>query len=139
MILDKQNEFSDAQAVTVTDYSQNSIDVGHGSAIGPGLTDMELVIQVDEAVEADGAATVDFSLESDDSSTFGSPTTGVLATGAIGKATLVAGYEVARWRIPASLAERYLRIKYTVASGPLTAGAFSAFLTPVGQSNKNAF
>jgi hypothetical protein len=54
----------------------------------------------------------------------------IFTTGAIGKATLVAGYIVFTIAIPPTH-RRYLRINYTVATGPLTAGKFDAFVTVV--------
>src|SRR3546814_8254685 len=40
-----------------------------------------------------------------------------------------AGTVLAAVRLPLGEYERYLGVRYTVASGPLTAGAFDAFLT----------
>ena len=50
-----------------------------------------------------------------------------LLTGAIGKATLVAGYKVFEVPIPFKL-QRYAKLVYTVATGPLTAGKFDAWI-----------
>jgi hypothetical protein len=134
MIIDDRLEVSDSQAVTATAVSTDIID------LGPVLTttttrdvangrQLFLVIQCDTTTAAAGAATVTFSLESDDNTGLTSAT--VHATSAaIGKATLVAGYQLVI-PVPAGQKnfERYLGVRYTVATGPLTAGAFSAFVT----------
>jgi hypothetical protein len=56
-------------------------------------------------------------------------------SGAIGKALLTAGTEVLRVKVPLD-AERYLRTNYTVATGPLTAGTFTAFLAHDRQASR---
>ncbi len=123
MIIDKELELSTEQAVTVTADSTNYIDLG--AARDPGMFDgLDVLVTVTEAVTAAGAATVNFILQSDNDSAFGSPTT-VLDSGAIGKATLVAGYQFS-FKIPRGIAERYLNLSYTVGTGPLTAGKFTA-------------
>ncbi|KAG0928904.1 hypothetical protein G6F31_017545 [Rhizopus arrhizus] len=68
MILDKTNEFSDGQAITATAISTNVID--HNPANKTATVDLGtgevvyLVVQVDQAATAAGAATVAITLES---------------------------------------------------------------------------
>lgn len=121
MIIDKFMQVSNEQAVTTTAPSTDVIDTGVADrAIGDD-TDLKLAITVDEAVTAAGAATVTFALQdSADNVTFAD----VIATAAIGKAALPAGTKIVR-DLPSGL-RRYLRVNYTVATGPLTAGKFSA-------------
>lgn len=127
MYVDNELTFSNAQAVTSTGdtASTNLIDFGVKGDIGDG-EEMNLVITVDEAVTSAGAATVDFKLTTDDNTAFSSETV-LFSTGAIGKATLVAGYQVAKVRLPRGV-ERALRVVYTVATAALTAGKFTAAL-----------
>ncbi len=133
MMYDKLNTFGTDQAVTATAASTDIIDLGAVRDIGNGEP-LELVILVTETVTASGAATVTFTLETDDNSGFSS--VAVLASsGAIGKAALTAGTEVLRVKVPLD-AERYLRTNYTVATGPLTAGKFTAFLAHDRQAAK---
>lgn len=150
MILDLQTTFSGAvaadgtktgQAVTVTAISANVLDL-RGSAspalVNEGLTgpDLWLVIQTKEAAAAAGAATVVFSLESDSTPDLATSPTVHWTSAAIGKATLIAGYSVVKVRLPSEKTyERYLGVRYTVAVGPLTAGAFLAYLTLATQAN----
>lgn len=127
MILDKELMMSEAQVVTATAASTNVIDLGARLGLDPGLSDdLWLQIRVDAAAAASGSATVTFALQTDDDKDFGSATTLWTST-AIGKATLVAGYNVVRMRLPLGV-ERYVRAYYTVATGPLTTGKFDAFI-----------
>lgn len=131
MIIDRQLLMSDKQAVTQTAPSIDIIDFGvKGNAEAKPL---ELIIQVNETVTADGAATVTFALETDSAEGFGTATTLWTST-AIGKAALTAGVVVASGKLPRGT-KRFLRINYTVGTGPLTKGKFSAFLTNGVQNN----
>ena len=132
MYLDKQLMFSEAQAVTVTAASTNVVDLGADRDVGSGEP-LELLVVVDEAAAAAGAATLTMALETDDNEAFASATT-LLSSAEIGKAALTAGSSHFKVRVPED-AERYLRLNYTVATGPLTAGKFSAGLILDRQSN----
>lgn len=133
MMYDKLNTFGTDQAVTTTAPSTDIVDLGAARDMGNGEP-LELVILVTQSVTAAGAATVTFTLETDDNAGFSSPA--VLAnSGAIGKAALPAGTEVLRVKLPLD-AERYLRTNYTVATGPLTAGTFTAFLAHERQASR---
>lgn len=121
MHIDKLLQVSTEQAVTSSAASTDVIDFGQAnpnSGMGQNLT---MAFTVDEAATASGAATVTFSVQdSADNSTFAD----VAVTGAIGKASLTAGAQVL---IPMPIKHRrYVRAYYTVATGPLTAGKFSA-------------
>lgn len=150
MILDLQTMFSGSvasdgtktgQAVTATAISTNVLDLRNAST--PALADEGmsgpetwLTIMCLVAATAAGAATVTFSLESDSTADLATSPTVHWTSPAIGKATLIAGYVVARIQLPSDDYERYLGVRYTVATGPLTAGTFHAFLTPDMQRNK---
>jgi hypothetical protein len=59
---------------------------------------------------------------------------------AIPKATLAAGFRFAMPIPPqiGSTGQRYFGVNYSVATGPLTAGKFTAFITPdIQDSGKN--
>lgn len=122
-ILDRELEFSDAQTVTVTAASTDQVNQVNAGEAGDELY---LVIQVDETATAAGAATVTFALRTDDNTGMGSPKS-LWTSDIIGKAALVAGARVAKIRLPTG-AEQFLDVYFTVATGPLTAGKFSAFL-----------
>lgn len=139
MIIDDRLELSDSQAVTASAVSTDQIDLG--PVTNNTLRDVAngkplfLVIQVDTSATAAGAATVTFSLESDSTNDLATSATVHATSAAIGKATLVAGYQLVI-PVPAGQKnfERYLGVRYTVATGPLTAGAFSAFITDEPQA-----
>ena len=134
MIIDHQLLMSDSQVVTATASSTNTIDMSKGGdAEGKPL---EVVIQVNETATASGAATVAFALETDDNASFTSPKT-LWNSGAIGLAALVKGHTVFSGKLPRG-AERYVRATYTVATGPLTKGKFSAFLNDGAQKSNFA-
>lgn len=129
MFIDKNLQVSNEQAVTASAASTDVIDFGQASP-DVGISDLYAVITTDEAATASGAATVTFSLQdSADNSTFAD----VAVTAAIGKATLVAGYQHVI-PLPTKL-RRYCRLYYTVATGPLTAGKFSAQVVAGFQQN----
>ncbi len=133
MILDKQNEFSDAQALTATAASTNIIDT---SVLGDAKNELYLVVQVSTKLASSGtSATLDIILQHDSAVGFG--TVATLATLAqIAEATLVAGYRCWAIRLPAG-AKRYLRMYYTVGTENFTSGNIDAFLTPDVQTNEN--
>lgn len=140
-IIDKAMEFSDQQAVTVTAASDGQNDLGPrswaGNSKGSDTPALPIEITVDVAALAAGAATVSFGLRS-------APTQGDLiantnitthrTTQAYGKAVLVPGFR-ATLEIPWDV-QRWCDIYYTVATGPLTAGKFSANVVTGRQTNQ---
>lgn len=130
MIRDVSLELSNAQAVTVSANSTNTVNqLAAGQAVGKDTCWLE--IRVRETVTADGSATVAFSLETDNAENFG--TKKVLASsGAIGKGDLTEGVIAWRVRVPAG-AKKYLQVHYAVTDGPLTAGMFDSHFVSDGE------
>lgn len=130
MIIDKLLQISNEQAVTASAASEDVIDFGQANP-NIGMDDRSsMVITVDESAAASGSATVTFSIQdSADNSTFAD----VAVTAAIGKASLAAGQQIVI-PMPTKL-RRYCRVYYTVATGPLTAGKFSAQVVTGIQQN----
>jgi len=127
MYVDAKLLLSDEQAISATAVSTKSIDLGvAGRDIGAGEP-LYAVVVVDEGFTADGAATMTISLITDDDSALGSPTT-ILSTPAIDKAALTAGRVPIVIPIPPNIADQYLGLNYTVATGPMTAGKVTAFV-----------
>lgn len=131
MITDKLNTFSTAQAVTATAASTDVIDLGpltHGNTIrdiGAGEP-VYLYVSVGAAATAAGAATVTISLQTDTAEGFGSAVNLFTST-AFSLATMAAGAQLVAVAVPRGV-KRYLRVNYTVATGPLTGGTFNAGL-----------
>lgn len=137
MIFDLTTLLSDQQAITVTAVSTNVIDLapiatGIIRDIGKGKP-IPLLIQVTEQFAAAGAGTLTVTLEVDDNEAFSSAKT-VWTSPAIAKATLKPGYVVVPEYIPRGTDERYLRLNYTVGTGPMTAGKIVAGVTMGNQS-----
>ncbi|EEU9533621.1 Bbp16 family capsid cement protein [Escherichia coli] len=125
MINDKLLMFSEAQAVTASAASTDTIDLGpiDGTRrdIGVGYP-LEYWITVNTTATAAGAATVNAQLQtSPDNSTW----TTIASSGDLALSTLVAGRRVVSQKVPQGV-QRYLRVNYVVGTGPLTAGAFTA-------------
>jgi hypothetical protein len=142
MIFDKTLLLSDAQAITAGAPSDNTIDLGAtGRAmfaaadlvrdVGKGIP---LLIQVVEDFDAAGAATLTIFLQTDSDDSFASPKT-VAVTPALDLATLKAGYQVNFDYIPRGVDERYMRLSYSVLTGPMTAGKITAGVTMGNQTN----
>ncbi len=121
MIIDKGLQVSNEQAVTSSAASTDVIDYGQANPNSGVGQNTSMAITVDEAAAASGSATVTFSIQdSADNSSWAD----VAVTAAIGKAALLAGKQVL---IPMPVQHRrYVRAYYTVGTGPLTAGKFSA-------------
>lgn len=138
MILDNQTLLSNRQAITASAASTNVIDLGPINQgmrrdIGPG-TAIPLVAQVTADFAAAGAATLSLALQVDDNSGFTSPKT-VHTTAAIPVASLKAGYQMPLDWVPFGTDERYLRLNYTVSTGPFTAGTITAGVTTGKNTN----
>lgn len=125
MITDKLLMFSEAQAVTNTAASTDVIDLGpidgNRRDIGVGYP-LEFWVLVNEAATAIGEATVNIQLQTSENNSSWST---IYDSGALAKATLTAGKRVVSAKVPAGV-QRYLRVNYSVATGPLTAGKFTA-------------
>lgn len=133
MILDAQNLFSDAQAVTADAASTNYIDLGVARNLFDGEP-MAVVIQVD--VAADGTTTdetYEFQIETDDNTSFSSATDLLLHS--IGYASLTAG-STHVLPVPVGAAvERYIRVYYNVG-GTTPSVTVTAFLQPLSMVQK---
>lgn len=134
-------KLSAAQAVTVTAVSTNTIPLGNARDIGPG-EQLFANITVDEAATAAGAATVTFEVITSALADLSSPTV-VAATGPIGKDALTVGRDPINIAIPPHISqengEAYIGVRYTVATGPLTAGKFTCYLSNSADSKQKSY
>ena len=149
MITDRTTTLSKAQAITVTAVSDNVIDllatgVPHGDAAGLPRNlgfchDIPFIIQVIEQFTAAGAATLTVALQCDDNEAFSSPKT-IFTSPAYSLAQLKPGarlglvdYIPQGWAKD-GVTERYMRLSYTVATGPMTAGKIFAGVVAAAQN-----
>lgn len=139
MITDQLLKVSTAQTVTATAVSTDTIDLSVARDVGEGQ-DLFMVFTVDEAVTAAGAATVDFQVIGSSAANLSSPVL-IGSSGPIGKAALPVGATVAvRLNAQvASLGQRYLGGNYVVATGPLTAGKFTANVVADIQDGRKSY
>lgn len=126
MILDKQLEFADAQAVTAAAASTNLIDFGTVRDMGVGES-LYVVVTVDVAMtDAGSDSTVTVALEGDSSTTVTPDYTRNLFT--IPAVSAAGTVRIARLG-PDDLNLRYAQLRFTPNNGNLTTGSFSAYLT----------
>lgn len=137
MIFDKLLMLSNAQAVTSSAASTDVIDFGVARDMFPTLEDLKLVVQVGAAFTASGSATMTIAVQT---SVDNSSWTDHMLTRAIAVADLVAGASVAVFSLggigAGVSAPRYLRLNYTIATGPMTAGTITAGFVLDRQSNR---
>jgi hypothetical protein len=122
------------QAVTNTAVSTNSLDTNPDTLggnqpndIGRG-TALEVAISVLQTATAAGAATVNFELIQADDGALTTNVETIVQTGAIPIAKLTAGTLVPLHvdRAAPYAPRRYIGVRYTIGTGPLTGGSFSA-------------
>jgi hypothetical protein len=142
--VDTQIEFSDSQAVTATAISSNVYDL-FSMSIGASATDLssntridvgsgeDIYLVVNTAVlvtDTSSDATLTITLETADDVGLSTNMQVVFSTGALAFAAFSpAGTNLVKLKLPSFAYRRYIGLRYTVASGPLTAGAFDAFIT----------
>ena len=136
MILDTQALFSDAQPVTATVASTNTIDFGPISPatrnfdVGKG-DDVALLVQVVE--DFNNLTSLSIDLELDSTTAFTPDRVIPLAT--VPLAQLKAGSQIARDGLPRGLTLQYGRLKYTVSGTAPTTGKITAGVVAGVQSN----
>ena len=129
MLIDKENQLSDGQAVTSTGStaSTNVIDLGVAREIGGAVSDrLMLLCEVDTTFTSSGSATLKVQVQtSPDNSAW----TTLAQSDDVPVAQLARGFRF----LPGPLVggtSRYLRLSYVVGTAAMTAGALNAALVP---------
>ena len=130
MIIDKENLFSENQAITGSAVSTNLVDLGPGDK-GPG-EELNLFVQVTEAFNNLTDLTVE--VQTDDDAAFPAPVV-VARSPAVAAAALTAGAEITGIRALPQGLKRYLRLNYVVTGTNPTTGKVTAGLTLGRQTN----
>lgn len=154
MILDLQTMFSGSvsaagvktgDALTVTAISANVLDRSGGLTLFPTLEDEGLnpdenwlVVQTDGTADATaaGAATLSITLESDTTANLATAPVVHATSPLIAKATMVKNTVLWRTPLPSDDYKKFIGLRYTVGTGPFTAGNLLAYITPDIQRNK---
>lgn len=122
MIIDKELEFSDGQAITGTAVSTNVIDLGQTVDVAPGVP-LKLRVQVDETF--DNLTSLNIAVQTDTVEAFSSET--ILFSKDVLAAALVAGADFDLGILPEGC-QQYLRLDYTVTGTNPAAGKVSAWV-----------
>ena len=132
MFIDASLMFDPAgTAITNTQTSTNTIDLGSGRDLGLGNPHTEIIVSVQQTFTAAGAATLNLQIQSSVDNVNWST---LMETSPIAVSKMVAGIYLMRTTLPADQPAqtagigRYLRLNYVVASGPFTAGTVESAL-----------
>lgn len=146
MLIDRSLQFSSEQAVTIDAISSNVIDLGPLGGltantirdIGAGKTLYLHVLVTTTLLASGGAATLTTSLESDSTADLATSATVHWTSAAIAKASLVAGYWIAKGiPIPSDAYERYLGVRYNATTNDFSSGKVSAWLSENRYDDRN--
>lgn len=159
MLLDKQLTFSDQQSLAVAPgavISTNTVDLRPTATaavnVAPGATTgvlgapindiakgntLELLVQITEAFASGGAGTLRVEAISSDKADL-TDATGTITTradtGVMALATLTLGRQL-NLTLPTGITQRYLGLRYTIATAAMTAGKVTAGFIVDRQSN----
>jgi hypothetical protein len=123
----KQTDGTVGQAVTASAASTNVIDWGTAGVVLS--KPLYLHLRVTDTFTADGAATMGVILQSHEDADFGSglATLATFYATTEGKATFAEGLHKVI-ALPVQDMERYIRLYFTVGTGPMTAGTVVAYI-----------
>ena len=120
-------------SITTTAASTNVLDLGTQRDLGLGNPSLEVLINIQQAFTAAGAATLNVQIQSSvDNVTWST----LAESSAMPVASLTLGRQVLRIKLPADEPAltagigRYLRLYYVVSTGPFTAGQVMSALVP---------
>jgi len=123
---DANTRFSNAQAITASAASTNTIDLGVGYNLGVGGELYIEVVVTTAFTDASSNSTITVTLETDDNTSFSSATT-LQTIGTFAALSAIGTRLTANVPYSPTLYERYIRLYYTAANGDLTTGAVTAY------------
>lgn len=135
MIIDAQNRFSNAQAITAAAGSDNTIDLGAVRDIGNGEPLFVMVTVTTAFTDGSSNSTLTVALEGDSTTSFTPDgTQDLFIIPALAAAGSTYYYRLAPGMSP--LNYQYIRLKYTPNNGDLSTGAVTAALVHGAQAYK---
>ena len=143
MIMDRTGLLSDAQAITASAASTNSIDLGatgtpYGapSALARDIGNAHVPLSVSVTESFNNLTSIVISIQTDDNSAFSSPTT-VWTSPTYTLAQLATGAKyLLPDEFPVGVNERYVRLFYTLAGTTPTTGKITAGVVAARQRNR---
>lgn len=126
MFTDRQLTCSDNQAITVTAVSTDSVQLD-GLYMGRQGDDMRAYVQVDQAFTAAGAATLTVEIIEADNGALTTNVVSLWSSGVLALAALALNGKANLVDVPfPKNSKKFVGFRYTVATGPMTAGAVTA-------------
>lgn len=136
MYTDRENTFSADQVVTATAVSTDSVLIANRNIGRGGPSRIYAQVSNPAGVTAAGAATVTFEVITADDGALTTNVTSLYTTGPIGKAALTPGARPLDIVTP-NTSQPYIGVRYTVATGPLTAGTFDSGIVETTENPTN--
>jgi hypothetical protein len=121
-MLSNLDKLCDSQAITVTAASESYGVVGKYAGRGE---EVYVMIQVDTTFTSAGATTLDIAIQQ--CATYNGSYTSVIELAQYAKAALAQGLRV-YVPLPSNFEQEFIKLYFTVGTGPFTAGNISAFL-----------
>jgi len=128
MYFDQQSIFDQAARITVTRRSVNVMR--YRSGVGEQVT---IQFNIDGSFAADGPATLNVSIVTDDNEDLSTPTVIQDLPAPIQVADLITGFNFSL-KVASEFFEGYIGLLYTVTNGPMTAGTLTAAVVPSVQN-----